>query len=47
MGAATVLVDGKGTPFEVCAVGDGYWAGAGRVPAAIIIIDSADRRGQP
>jgi hypothetical protein len=36
----TILVDGQGTPFEVCDLGDGYWAAAGRVPAATIIIDS-------
>ena len=36
----TILVDGQGTPFEVCDLGDGYWAAAGRVPAANIIIDS-------
>ncbi len=36
----TILVDSQGTPFEVCDLGDGYWAAAGRVPAANIIIDS-------
>ena len=36
----TILVDGQGTPFELCDLGDGYWAAAGRVPAANIIIDS-------
>ena len=37
----TILVDGQGTPFEVCDLGDGYWAAAGRVPAAATItIDS-------
>jgi hypothetical protein len=35
-----ILVDGQGTPFEVCDLGDGYWAAAGRVPAATITIDS-------
>jgi hypothetical protein len=33
-------VDGQATPFEVCDLGDGYWAAAGRVPAATITIDS-------
>jgi hypothetical protein len=37
---ATILVDGQGTPFEVCQLGDGYWAAAGRVPATTITIDS-------
>ena len=36
----TIMVDGQGTPFELCDVGEGYWAAAGRVPAAIITIDS-------
>lgn len=36
----TIMVDGQGTPFELCDLGDGYWAAAGRVPAAIITIDS-------
>jgi hypothetical protein len=38
--SGTILVDGKGTPFDVCDLGDGYWAAAGRVPAATITIDS-------
>ena len=38
--SVTILVDGKGTPFDVCDLGDGYWAAAGRVPAATITIDS-------
>jgi hypothetical protein len=36
----TILVDGQATPFEVCDLGDGYWAAAGRAPAAVILIDS-------
>lgn len=35
-----ILVDGQSTPFEVCDLDDGYWAAAGRVPAATITIDS-------
>ena len=35
-----ILVDGEPTAFEVCDLGDGYWAAAGRVPAATITIDS-------
>jgi hypothetical protein len=38
----TILVDGQGTPFEACDLGDGYWAAAGRVPAAIILIDGRE-----
>ncbi len=38
--SVTILVDGQGTPFDVCDLGDGYWAAAGRVPAATITIDS-------
>jgi hypothetical protein len=36
----TILVDGQDTPFEMCDLGDGYWAAAGRIPAAIVTIDS-------
>ena len=36
----TILVDGQDTPFEMCDLGDGYWAAAGRVPDAIVTIDS-------
>jgi hypothetical protein len=35
-----ILVDGEPTAFEVCDLGDGYWAAAGQVPAATITIDS-------
>ncbi len=35
-----ILVDGEPTAFEVRDLGDGYWAAAGRVPAATITIDS-------
>jgi hypothetical protein len=36
----TILVDGQGAPFDMCDLGDGYWAAAGRVAAATITIDS-------
>jgi len=36
----TILVDGQGKPFEMCGLGDGYWAAVGRVPAATLTIDS-------
>jgi hypothetical protein len=35
-----ILVDGEPTAFEVRDLGNGYWAAAGRVPAATITIDS-------
>lgn len=35
-----ILVDGQDTRFEMCDLGDGYWAAAGRVPAATVTIDS-------
>lgn len=35
----TILVDGQGTPFELCDLGDGYWAAVGSVPDATITID--------
>jgi hypothetical protein len=35
----TILVDGQGTPFEMCDLGDGYWAAVGRVPGATLTID--------
>jgi hypothetical protein len=35
-----ILVDGHEKPFELCELGDGYWAAAGRVPAATVTIDS-------
>jgi hypothetical protein len=46
----TILVDGQGAPFDMCDLGDGYWAAAGRVAAATITIDSrqvTDKCGQP
>ncbi len=36
----TIPVDGQDTSFERCDLGDGYWAAAGRVPGAILTIDS-------
>jgi hypothetical protein len=36
----TISVDGHNTPFELCDLGDGYWAAIGEVPAAIVTIDS-------
>ncbi len=38
----TIVVDAQETRFEMCDLGDGYWAAAGRVPAATITIDSRD-----
>jgi len=35
----TILVDGQGTPFELCDLGDGYWAAVGLVPDATVTID--------
>ena len=35
----TILVDGQSTPFELCDLGDGYWAAVGLVPDATITID--------
>jgi hypothetical protein len=35
----TISVDGVGTPFELCDLGDGYWAAVGLVPDATITID--------
>ena len=40
----TVPVNSQAVPFEVCDLGDGYWAAVGRVPDAIVTIDS---RGVP
>ncbi|MGH3470435.1 MAG: hypothetical protein ACRDPG_00115, partial [Nocardioidaceae bacterium] len=37
---ATILVDGSAIPFEICDLGDGYWAAIGQVTAATIILDS-------
>jgi hypothetical protein len=35
----TISVDGHNTPFEICDLGDGYWAAIGEVPAALVTID--------
>jgi hypothetical protein len=36
----TVLVEGEATVFEACVLDDGFWTAIGRVPEAIIVIDS-------
>ncbi len=35
----TILVDGQDSPFQMCDLGDGYWAAVGRVPDATVTID--------
>jgi hypothetical protein len=35
----TISVDGAGAPFELCDLGEGYWAAVGLVPDATITID--------
>lgn len=35
----TILVVGQDSPFQMCGLGDGYWAAVGRVPDATVIID--------
>jgi hypothetical protein len=39
-----VVVDGQPETFDVCDLGDGYWAAVGRVPDGIVTIDG---RGVP
>jgi hypothetical protein len=38
----TILVDGRGTPFELCDLGDDYWAAIGLVPDATVTIDGRE-----
>jgi hypothetical protein len=38
----TIRVDGADTPFEMCDLGECYWAAAGRVPSATVTIDSRE-----
>lgn len=38
--AMSIAVDGIDTPFEICDLGDGYWAGVGRIEDLAVTIDS-------